>query len=741
MVDNNSILIKLFTPEFLFFSWNDLKNKKFFFHFSNLKTLNPISKLWFNKVSILIQSGRFFYKPKKKRVYFFMSIRKKINNIKIQILENAFLLIMQPYFLNNLYFKNLFSNFNFNLMNFSHYFLIKENNLNSNKFNKLVDIKNKSFFMLGNFSIHFSISAIRAWNSNLKFLLSFQILRSCDLINKNRLKNIILKTLKDNFIWCEIEKMFASNILDFSNKYIYQGFNNSEFSLFSNFLLNVYLNELDYYILDIMNKYNFNKKLFLNSQTSLKSFKIYEVTLRQYIPIKLEKKLNSFKNIKFLNVDKYNNLRSFYSDYLINNILFDKSIEYTRYLDYFIIGCIGSKNFLLLIQNKLVNFLKSSLHFDVKDLNLYSIQDSIYFGGYNIRLCNFNKLNYLSLSRLRSNKKYLPKILLRLELSKKKVSEKFIKRFQSELFLHIERIYINNDLIPSFKDHKIWTHIFQLEAVRSTQFGKLLTTEDEYVIVSNKLITEIVNIEIFEYQKYSFNLYVLKLQIALKEVFNTFPSVIVNSTLPFDLAFNNFLIEFRKRLFFFYNNFYFKKNDINILMNYKFFSLYNFNKFEIFNLKKDFSILKRNFSKVFYFEIFFDLNYSFQRLRVLGFFHNIKVKAIGNSKFLSFQDSYIIKYFGYISFIFLNWFRCCYNFQKVLKFIEIIRQSCFLTLSRKHNRSKAWSYRLYSSDLIFLKNFCNNTSFFPTKFILSKIKKKFFFFKKDLYFDEDFFLS
>nr|YP_009137058.1 maturase [Euglena viridis]AJF21611.1 maturase [Euglena viridis] len=741
MIDNNSMVLKLFTSEFLLFSWNDLKNNKnFYLNFQNSKkNFYPISKLWFIRVSTLIQSGRFLYKTKKKKKFLFMSNKKKIHNIKIQILENAFLLIMQPYFLNNIFLKFLiFLNFSFNLVNFSHYFLAKNNEKNSNKFNKIVDINNKSCFTQVGLSIHFSVSVIRSWNPNLNFILSSQIIKSFDLINKNRLKNIILKTFKDNILWVEIEKMFVSHILDFSRSHIYQGSNNSTFSLLSHFLFNIYLNELDYYVFDLINKYNFNKKLFSNGIKSLTSF---EVLLKQYTPIKLEKRLNNFKNIKVFNIEKYNSFGRFYSDSFLNNILFDKSIEYIRFLDYFIIGFVGSKNFVCGIQNKLTNFLKSSLHFDIKNLNLYLIHDSIYFGGYNIRLCNLNKLNYQFLSKLKSNKKYIPKILVRLDLSRKKISKKFIKRLQSELFLHVERIYINNGFIPSFKDRRIWTHIFQLEAVRSTQFGKLLITKDQYSIVSNKLIAEVINIQIFEYQKYSFNLYVLKLQVALKEVFNTFPSVISNSILPFDLEFNNFLSEFRKRLFFFYNNFYFKKNSSNNLIKNNFFELCNFNKLEIFNFKKEFSNTKQQFSKIFYLEIFFDTNYSLKRLRTLGLFHNVKARPIGNSKLLYFQDAYIIKYYGYIAFVFLNWFRCCYNFNKVVQFIEIIRQSCFLTLSRKHNKSKAWSYRLYSSDLIFLRSFCNSLSFFPTKFALSKTKKKFFFFKKDLYFDEDFFLS
>lgn len=62
------------------------------------------------------------------------------------------------------------------------------------------------------------------------------------------------------------------------------------------------------------------------------------------------------------------------------------------------------------------------------------------------------------------------------------------------------------------------------------------------------------------------------------------------------------------------------------------------------------------------------------------------------------EDTDIIKSFGYISYIFLTWFRCSKNFLKVKIFVNVIRESCFLTLARKHNKTKAWAYKVYTSD-------------------------------------------
>jgi len=67
---------------------------------------------------------------------------------------------------------------------------------------------------------------------------------------------------------------------------------------------------------------------------------------------------------------------------------------------------------------------------------------------------------------------------------------------------------------------------------------------------------------------------------------------------------------------------------------------------------------------------------------------------------LYLEDTKLIKSFSYICYIFLTWFRCCKNLLKLKSFIAIIRESCFLTLARKHNKNKAWAYKVYTSDCV-----------------------------------------
>jgi len=91
---------KVFTSNFLFYSWNDLKNNKnLISSFSGKKVIRPISKFWFEKTSLLIKSGKFIYKKNKDfNINCMNSKRQLLVNIKNNIIENSFILLLEPYF-------------------------------------------------------------------------------------------------------------------------------------------------------------------------------------------------------------------------------------------------------------------------------------------------------------------------------------------------------------------------------------------------------------------------------------------------------------------------------------------------------------------------------------------------------------------------------------------------------------------------------------------------------------------
>lgn len=82
------------------------------------------------------------------------------------------------------------------------YDLVSWNSLVLNKFWRNKSLIKSKFIKFNNFSsIHNIILVVKNWNANINFFLKARIYRSFSFINKFRLKNIFLKTVRDIKIW------------------------------------------------------------------------------------------------------------------------------------------------------------------------------------------------------------------------------------------------------------------------------------------------------------------------------------------------------------------------------------------------------------------------------------------------------------------------------------------------------------------------------------------------------------
>jgi hypothetical protein len=95
---------------------------------------------------------------------------------------------------------------------------------------------------------------------------------------------------------------------------------------------------------------------------------------------------------------------------------------------------------------------------------------------------------------------------------------------------------------------------------------------------------------------------------------------------------------------------------------------------------------------------------TFAKLRVKGYIHPIKEKAMGNSSLGFHTDSEIVHHFNHLIRGLLNWFSGADNFSKVKGLAQLLRKSCVLTLANKHNKSQNWVYTVYGSEIIVNKD-------------------------------------
>lgn len=237
------------------------------------------------------------------------------------------------------------------------------------------------FSKLDNFfcnrSVHYIFRMIKNWNLNLSFFLNTKVLVSFEFLNKSRLKNLFFSFIRNKKIWNEILKMMNFRVISFSPRLFLYENGCYFFNLLSVLLFDIYFAELDTYVLNLSYQFN-SKRVFVSEFNFEKKLvakkKIY---LECLFPLKFTERT---KNFLFL-LNKKNSL--------ILLKAYEKNINYVRYMNFLLLGVVGSKVFALKVKRKLINFINGNLHFDLLGCNVFSVFESQnFFLGYQIR-CAF----------------------------------------------------------------------------------------------------------------------------------------------------------------------------------------------------------------------------------------------------------------------------------------------------------------------------------------------------------------
>ena len=527
--------------------------------------------------------------------------------------------------------------------------------------------------------------------------------------------------------------MINANIVGISDYYIYKQENNCNLS---RFLLDIYFSQLDAYIKKFSNSFNISKLLYLKPYFLRLFYKQNLVINKKYLPIKIRQSLLNCFNFNNLGYLKSKNFFLFYNKnfYRISFLYFFRHVYYIRCMDNIALGVVGSKSFAKFVNKKFQSFLRSNLHIDFFSANLYdSFSEKMFFLGFHIQLfISADQIDSFK-SNLKITKKYFSRIYSRLVFWKKKISFLTLHRFNTELFGQVISIMQCKNLNFSFKnDRKVWLFLFQLEAIRCFQVGRVINSFDKLNLLANENLQTLKFANLTSYKNFYFNVYFKKIRLLIKNVINYFPSFRSNSVLPFDIMLLKFFVEYKKKIHFFNDIFYF--GEIYL-------------KFQVenrsINGKKDFfknnlvlektvllqkiflSQVRKKWNSDSYFLVNCPISYMLLKFANLGFLNLKKKRPISNLKFLAYEDEEIISFFGSFSYSLLNWFRCADNFSKVKFLVELIRQSCFLTICRKHNKRKTWVYSIYTTNLVLNHKLQSNVSFFPTKKSLFNMKKSF----------------
>lgn len=212
-----------------------------------------------------------------------------------------------------------------------------------------------------NRSCHTALVQCKKRFNGVRWFIEGDIKGFFDNIDHHILINILRKTIKDEAFISLIWKFLKSGYIEgWSYHNTYSGA--PQGGIISPILSNIYLHQLDEYIVEYSDNFNIGTKR--KENTEYRKYKKREITFRnkykdkweEILPPEKEKLKKKFKEICKL---KYTVP---YSDPMDSNF---RRMQYVRYADDFIIGLIGSKSDAMMVKEELTKFLTTKLNLEL----------------------------------------------------------------------------------------------------------------------------------------------------------------------------------------------------------------------------------------------------------------------------------------------------------------------------------------------------------------------------------------
>ena len=217
----------------------------------------------------------------------------------------------------------------------------------------------------------------RTWNG-VSWFLEFEIRKRDDILSRRILVNILREDIQDQRFFNLIHNMFNTKIVNVELAGPSSKIGVPQGSVLSPLFCNLYLSKLDQEVKRIQADYNTPKR---TRRENLEFRNSTRVTLD-------EKRQLNFNRDQIRRLLKKRIRRAYQkglskTDYNDHNFI---RIFYARYADHFLFGVIGSKLIVKKVQNRISQFLQSSLHLEVtKTAITHSTAGMVNFLGMSLR--------------------------------------------------------------------------------------------------------------------------------------------------------------------------------------------------------------------------------------------------------------------------------------------------------------------------------------------------------------------
>lgn len=698
-------------------------------------TLSGISNTWFIKTSMKLLEGSFKYPNRRKVLIDKPNGGKRpitMANLRIKVIERALLNALEPqfegYFSWETINKKKYLSETFKDTYNSNY---KTTITNNESFYFKKKVLCPTVFYAHNYgsrpkkSAHQALKNIKHWRTNTTFLIDYDVSKVFDNVNRKRLKNLFTKKIKDPRFWSEISKILNSGAIHdlqfiFEKKGIAQG------SILSPFLFNIYMHELDEKVVSLQKLTYETHKSHESAAYGNKEAEInYRKIRRDFATDNLKRSLKKYGSKEALiqarktaykeHHDKYGRRKGVDSEV--------RHIQYVRYVDDFLVGIVGSREFALQIRKDLNNFIKSNLHLEVKKNNLVSRNDKpVKFLGHFIDFSEYKVKTSGIPKSTRAAIKNKNKSISRFLESDKRLARAKSSQFYSNVLKQFDilssklKISISNkpraEILPSLIAYKgLGSYLLKTLSLDNwDQFNELLSSIDSQKLSSEERNNPALSrwssyLQIESDRLSEFSAQILYDKIASLAASDWQDSLSKGQADKVKQLQKDYLIKAEKIIHESLNlevekrrNKIISKFKININPKAKL----GQEEKDFLELAKELTTISSQKSSPMKISVNAPIGEVFARLRLSGYIHPIKDRSMGNSHLGFYTDSEIVSHFNSVIRSLLNWYSGAGNFAKVKGLAHLLRSSCVLTLANKHKKSKNWVYTAYGSEVTVL---------------------------------------
>jgi len=746
--DTSRIWEQLVSPESLMRAWAQIKsNPGMMTPGSSSETLDGIDRSWFVHASKLLINSEYVY-PNRRRTHIPKpnSQEKRpitITNPRVKIIETAIRAGIEPYF-EGVWRWTPCSQQEWQAAQESAKKRTGQLNNSEPRPNKDDWKRNKggyfrkewliprkflgcSYGFRPNRSAHDALAKIKYWPSNTVWLLDYDIRKAFDNVNRGRLGNLFKDTITDTRVWDEICKMMNAGIIDvgilFEDKGVAQG------SPLSPLLFNIYMHHLDQYITKLAKARYVPPAAAKDSLIAQEGSRLYG----NYQLASLPNRLLDHGSVELVAKERLRLLDQHFKKHgRFKGVDQEaRSILYARYVDDFIMGIVGPKEFAIEVRDLVNTFLQSDLHLQVKRSELvHRHSNGVKFLGYHINLVSFRLKVRSRTAALEASRRYRRRSLARLAVLDRKLAHGAAYAAKALLIRHFRqsldemgvkwhhdpsRNHVARETILKYLEHATKeTQNQRAEALTHAAGSPALAHTVTAVPAS------LGNVALARWEASLTHLYKSQLSSDITRTIESIGQLECDADSPsykkdrlgpaarthlkFQALRDDFvrgLKELERQEFSDFRSLAdqagaaaYDKHSKKIKPDNPEVSLLDFQAYS--RKLQDARVATQRVPRISVRAPIKDL---FLKLRAKGFIHPTKSCAQGNGILTHLSDRELLVLYGSMMRGYLQWYSLADNLGRVKSIIELIRQSCAYTLARKHKKSTRWVYIKYGQDL------------------------------------------